>query len=329
MGILESKSSKIPLWVINLISIISGLATIATSILAFVQLFLSDSSKNIVTILLFLALIASVFFNVYLFFKVRKYVQAETIQIREITRNMHHLLHRVRNVFFEVMHDHKKGTLNEANLSKFCKSELEKIMNNLCSTMGVYTSQKIFACIKLITYGDSEEKIDEHNATLVTFCRSEDSKHERSNYEENNKPILLCENSDFFEVVSKDFEKTYFYQGDLIAYDREKRKNGERYKNSNPNWEKFYRGTIVVPIRIKHNKLYHIKPSDAYHIIGFLCVDSESTEAFTKSMEKYLVDMMYAYADIIYILLGQYRHYLKKFENNNERTGMKGESVKK
>lgn len=242
--------------------------------------------------------------------------------MKKVTSNMHNLLHSVRDIYFDVMHSYKKNTLNEHWLAKTYQIELPKILDNLCSVMTAYTSYEVSACIKLITYKDPEDTIDLDNATLVTFCRSTNSDHNRSSYESSSTPILLHDNTDFFEVVSKNFEKTYFYQNNLIAYDKQLQQNGERYRNSNPNWSSYYRGTIVVPIRIQYEKLYHLKQDDAYHIIGFLCVDSMSTDAFTKKHEKYNVDLVYAYADVIYILLGQYRHYLRKFEAEKAKKGV-------
>lgn len=312
----KDKCDKIPLWLINIISVISGLGTVASTVLAFIELFFGDS-KNSVTFVIGIALVTSLFFNILLIFRISKYGRIETMRMSKITKNMHYLLHNVRDTYFKIMLYHKIRRLSRQSLSEIYKLSLQGVMDNLCSTINAYTSREVHACIKLITSEDFDRKMDINNATLVTFCRSRNSEHKRSRYEENNRPIFLRENSDFYEVVSPEFEKTHFYQGDLIAYDEEKKKNGERYKNSNPDWAEFYRGTIVVPIRIERDKLYHIEENDAYDIIGFLCVDSKSTDAFTKSMENYLVDMMYAYADVIYILLGQYRHYLRKFENKN------------
>ena len=314
----KSKMEKIPLWLINIVSIVSGILTIITSIFAVIDFFRWTSSTGNVIVFSFLA---SLFFNVILFTRNRKFMSLEHLRMKQVTKNMHNLLHNVRDVYFDIMHSHKKNTLNEHWLAKTYKAELSKILDNLCSVMSAYTSQDVSACIKLITYSDPNDTIDLENATLVTFSRSTNSDHGRNDYESSQKPILLRENTDFFEVVSKNFEKTYFYQSNLVAYDEQLQSNGEHYKNSNPNWKQFYRGTIVVPIRIQFDKLYHLKKDDAYHIIGFLCVDSMSTDAFTKQHEKYNVDLVYAYADVIYILLGQYRHYLRKFEEAKNQKG--------
>jgi len=193
---------------------------------------------------------------------------------------------------------------------------LSIILDNLCEVLNSFTQRKISACIKLITYNEAEEIINIDNASLVTFCRSNNSDTDRQNYENHNKVILLKDNTDFREIVSNGNDKDYFYQGDLEAYDKLLQKTGKHYDNTHKDWYNYYAGTIVVPIRIEFKLLYHQNKDDEYHILGFVCVDSKSKDAFTEQYEKYNVDVVKAYADLIYILLGQYRHYLKKLTAN-------------
>ena len=249
----KAKLEKIPLWFINIISVVSGIATILSTCFSVISLIRGSSTVSSGIILAFAA---SLLFNVLLFFQIRKYANLEVLRMKKVTSNMHNLLHSVRDIYFDVMHSYKKNTLNEHWLAKTYQIELPKILDNLCSVMTAYTSYEVSACIKLITYKDPEDTIDLDNATLVTFCRSTNSDHNRSSYESSSTPILLHDNTDFFEVVSKNFEKTYFYQNNLIAYDKQLQQNGERYRNSNPNWSSYYRGTIVVPIRIQYEKLH-------------------------------------------------------------------------
>ena len=86
-----------------------------------------------------------------------------------------------------------------------------------------------------------------------------------------------------------------------------------RYENTNVNYLNSYKSTIVVPIRIETEKLYDIKNKNKYNVIGFLCVDSLSTDAFLSKQEKFNCNIVKAFANNIYVLLGQYAHYLKTF----------------
>ena len=224
----------------------------------------------------------------------------------------HRFLHEVRNVYFDIMHSHKKGTLNENELSSTYRTTLSAILDKLCDIVESFTGRKVSACIKLISYSEDEEVINVDNAKLITFCRSTNSDTGRGAYEEEAKEILLKENTDFLDIVSSETAKNYFYQGNLESYRKKLEAVGKSYNNTNKNWSKFYKGTIVVPIQIKCKRLYHQKRDKAWHIIGFLCVDSLSKDAFVEKQERFNVDILRSYADAIYILLGQYRHYLKK-----------------
>lgn len=327
MGKFNDRFEKIPLGIANFITVLAGIATIAGFVLALIDYLSSDSLVSYPA-WPYIALISSFIFNIILFIRVRRYTKLETLRMSRNTKNMYRLLHGLRDTYFDVMHCYKLKDLKEDRLTEKNENELIKILDNLCSTMSAYTSRDVSACIKLITaYADPNEEIDINNATLVTFCRSENSDRARGEYEHNIEAILLRDNTDFLEIVSPHFEKSYFYQTDLEAYAKQLEKNGQVYKNSDTHWKNYYRSTIVVPIQIRVDKLYHIKKhKDAYHILGFLCLDSMFTDAFSESMENYYVDCMFAYADAIYILLGQYRHYLKKLqaESDNKPKGGEG-----
>lgn len=87
-------------------------------------------------------------------------------------------------------------------------------------------------------------------------------------------------------------------------------KQGSRYRNSTPDWYLYYQGTIVVPISIANKRLN--KKKSCYDVLAFLCIDSMSTEAFLKSEESYNINIARAVAAQMYIMLNQYRQYLKK-----------------
>ena len=62
------------------------------------------------------------------------------------------------------------------------------------------------------------------------------------------------------------------------------------------------------------NKLYHFKKNEGYHIIGFLCVDSMSKNAFRPEQEIYNCNLVNTFADEFYVILSMYRHYLNKIK---------------
>lgn len=305
----EKKWKDLPLWLINWITVISGVVTILGSSAAFVLPFFFKFSLTVWYIVLVFVLL---FFLIIVFLRMRKYAQIEVKRMKTISYHYHQFLHRSKDLFFDTMHSHKTDSLTEKSLTESCKLNLTIMLDDLCNVMNSYTEQKISACIKLISYPKEEEVIDKDNATLVTFCRSSKSDFGRSDYEKQSQSeIFIKDNTDFFEII--DDNKRYFYQGNLEKYDEKLKEVGLKYRNSNDFWYKYYKGTIVVPIKIEFDKLYHQKENNAYHIIGFLCVDSLSTDAFEERQEKYNVDILLSFADVVYVLLGQYRHYLKKF----------------
>lgn len=309
---MKEKLSELPFWFINLISIIAcgiSIFSVATTLILFILNKITLKS-SIIFIIIMLIIIITILIT-----RVRKYRIIASNRMEKTSINFHIFLHETRDVFFETLNSHKQNTLTTSELTRTCKNSLSNILDNLCEIMSSYTGREISACIKLITYNEDDEIINSDNATLVTFCRSRKSNTNRDNYTSHTK-IFLKDNTDFLEIISNDNNKDYFYQGNLDKYAKQLTKVNQEYKNTNSDWKSYYKSTIVVPIRIKSEKLYDHTQEDSYHIIGFVCVDSLKTDAFTAKQERYNVDIVKSFADIIYVLLGQYRHYLKKISLN-------------
>lgn len=302
---MEKLFNKMPLWIINAISFVSGILTIAAAVLSLFSLY-NDWNKEYIIIFIVLCL-----FIVLLIIRMRKY-QKIAFDRQQITSFVYHkLTHISRDLYFDIMRCHKDKTESIRNMTEAYQNQLSVLLTHLCDMMEKYCGQKIDSCIKLITRPEADIK----DIMLTTFCRSGTSDTTRGLYEANNE-IKLDENSDFLYIVdpNRDSNLNYFYQGNLIDYAKELRKQGKRYRNTNPKWEDDYKGTIVVPIQIEHKRLYDTSSEDSFHVIGFLCVDSESTSAFLKRQEKANVNMLKSFADLIYILLSQYQHYLKSWQ---------------
>lgn len=304
---MENLFNKIPLWVINALSFISAVLTIITTCLTFFSLYKGweDNYRCIfATLCIFILLLV---------FRMRKYQKIAFD--RQLTTSFvyHKLTHLSRDLYFDIMRYHKDKTENIRNLTDTYKCQLSILLSHLCDMMEKYCGQKTSSCIKLIAHPDDE--IDE--ITLTTFCRSTTSDTTRGMYEAYD-PIKLADNTDFLYIVdpNRDSNLNYFYKGNLREYAKELKQQGKHYRNSNLNWEDDYIGTIVVPIQIEHKRLYDSPLEKSLHIIGFLCIDSKSSSAFLKRQEKINVNILKSFADIIYILLSQYQHYLKKLSKN-------------
>lgn len=306
---MEKFFNKIPLWIINALSIVSGILTIITTFFTFFSFY---KGWNNIYKFIFAGLL---FFIILLILRMRKYQKIAFERQLKTSFVYHKLTHTSRDLYFDVMRYHKDKTENIRILTDTYKSQLSIILSHLCDMMEKYCGQKTSSCIKLIAHPDA--KIED--ITLTTFCRSTASDTTRGMYEAHNK-IKLVDNTDFLYIVdpNRDSNKNYFYQGNLKDYVKElKKQQDKQYRNTNPNWEDDYIGTIVVPIQIEHKRLYDSILEESLHIIGFLCIDSKSSSAFLKRQEKANVDMLKSFADIIYILLSQYQHYLKKMSENS------------
>lgn len=304
---------KIPLAVINFITVLSGVLTIITSILSILAFFKFESFKlgwACISFILFL-------FSLVLFVRMRKYRMLANMRIEKTSENYKQMLHSIKDLYFEVLHSYKTNGLSTSSLNSICESKLKSILANLCETFYAFTNKPVSACIKLVCYSitDENEDVTVDDVKLITFCRSPNSSSERGAYENgNSKPIWLKENTDFLEIISDENFRDYFYQKNLPEYVKKLQTEHKTYKNSNPNWENDYKATIVVPIKIEFSKLYHLNGDDSFHTLGFLCIDSQHTDAFTEKQEKYNVDLARSYAEIIYLVLSKYKYYLYKIK---------------
>ena len=295
--------NKIPLWLVNAISVISGILTIISAIISFIS-FHNDGENKYKWFFLVMCLFVILLLN-----RIRKYQKLSFDLLHTTSLFYKRLTHDSRNLYFDIMKEHKDGTETISSLTNIYQTQLATILGYLCQIMEKYCRQNVSACIKLI----SQPYDSIYEATLSTFCRYSQG-NDRGMYEKDNVPIKICDNTDFMNIIdpNHDYNTDYFYQGNLKEYDKELRKNGTRYKNTNTNWENDYIVTIVVPIQIEHKRLYDSSENNSYNVIGFLCVDSKSSSAFVKKQEETNVDIVKSFADIIYILLAQYQHYLKK-----------------
>ena len=236
--------------------------------------------------------------------------------------NYYMFLHDFRNAYFEMLRNHKNNMgQNESErletLTKDTKTFLEGALDYLCNILQSNTGKKISACIKLIENTGNVTNIDKDKATVITFCRSKSTdKNRKSNDENINQSIYIKDNTVFYDILDENSTNTnsYFYQTDLLQYDKDLKKIGKNYKNTTANFEKYYRGTIVVPIRVSKKRLHYTKEKQGYDIIGFLCVDSPSVNAFRNSnvdRDNYS-NIVKSFAAEMYIILNKYNFYIEK-----------------
>ena len=312
---LKKKLENIPNWIINLLSVISAVITILTGILGAISFFspksgLTQYGMNVWLILLIIMLICLLVLVVSKAWKYRKLSKA---RIRSVSSVLHILNHEFRNMFFDILHEYKLGKLTSWGLTSSVERFLRDSLDGLCEIMKDYTGCDVCACIKLLEHGE-EKEIEIDTATVTVFCRSKNSAQERKNMDAQAHKIFLRDDTALLEV-SGDSGKDHFACKDLEKYKSEHSNDKNYYRNPNLNWEKFYRGTFVVPIRIEAKRLFYFKNPPSHHLIGYLCLDSLSTNAFLPNQEKYNAEIIKAFADIFYVALSKYSHYLIKLSD--------------
>lgn len=309
-----------PYWIFDILSLVSAIMTIITFVYWIIQLitsFLNDkndfslqSASTVVNIILALMLFICAI-------KIKKYGRLIRTTKQAFSENYYQFLHDFRNYYFDMLNDRKsKGdTLTVKDLTKETKQYIENALGYLCDILEKVTGEKICACVKLIENHGINTKIDKEKATVITFCRSKNSDIGRKTYDGmHNKSILIKDNTDFYDMIGEEsLNSSCFYHGDLGKFDKKLRDVGKTYKNSTENYQSLYVGTIVVPIRINNEHLFYTNCNNGYDIVGFLCVDSLSRNAFREDEfnKSININIMKSFAAELYITLNKYNYYLK------------------
>ncbi len=320
MNRLKIVSNKIPYWAYNLIGFISGIIGIASPIVG-AFLWITGRLNSEHNEIIFFVIISIIYISIVLvlFIKMKKYRAVMSNVICNTSEEMYSFLRESRNILFDILKYKKRNQLSVHLLNQSIENYFENSLDSLCNIIKSFTGQEVSACIKIIVPEDADEEIKLDNARVKTFVRSKNTDPNRKNsdeYYENGEIPRIMDNSDFRDILDpkSPMRKSYFYKKSLIEHAKEEAKNDRSYDNTTKNWEKYYKSTIVVPIRIKHKRLYFSNKDKYFHVIGFLCVDSLSENAFLEKQERYNVDIVKAFAAEAYIILSKYQFYLKKME---------------
>ena len=233
-----------------------------------------------------------------------------------MSQEYYRFLHDYRNVINQMECDYKRQNLNLKLLTDTVEHFLENTLDYLTEILSTITGEKVCACVKVIV-GEGFEKISYEEAKVKTFVRSRNTQEERKSFDVRfSSGVKISDNTDFMDIVSdkRRGNDSSFYQGDLKEYAESLKKIGQKYQNSTDNWEDYYRGTIVVPIRIANKRLFYTSEEESYNILGFLCVDSISANAFTEEAKSRNIYLVKSYAALVYNILSKYQFYLKQLE---------------
>ena len=310
------KFGNIPTSVVNFATVIPFLISTVSAVLWIISFFVEFNKNSVL-----LTFCADVRFVLFMFISVlliyqQKKSSAEHYKdlerTKKLSRNYYEFLHSFRNKMGEFQVLKKKEPHNLQSVQLLVKELIKSALDNLCDIYFIYSEEVISGCVKMIVPTDSEITID--NACVQTFERSTHSHSGRRVIDELVNVQKVKGNTDFYEILL-DSKKSVFYQADLVEFGNHLKEIGRKYENTNAEWEKYYHGTIVAPIRIANRRNPHNDKSSDYTILGFLCVDSMSTKAFSCDNQEFYTNIIKSYASLLYIVLEQYKIYLQ--ENNH------------
>lgn len=322
---IDRQLNKIPLPVMNVINFLATILTILTalgiptSILAF-SFVIDDNSGNIkisakpiilgCAVLIILLLIR--------YFNLKK--QTMSVQ-RLVSSKYYSLLHDFRNeinqmeLYYKEI-EKKKRSWDMAIFTSIVEESLKKGLNCLCETLSIQSGgEKISGCVKHII-GNGNDDINYNNALVMTLVRSENTDSVRKRLDtENGKQTKVFANTDYSSIILGNEHKNQdvFYKQDLKKYDKQLAEVGKHYENTTPHWEDYYRAAIVAPIRIANKKLFYKTENESYDILGFLCLDTMSTNVFTEQQRENFTYTIKAYSAVFYNMMSKYQYYMMKF----------------
>jgi len=316
---------RIPYWIYNLLTLISS----AISVISFVPTIISffrisiqiKNGKNpadlSVCFTLVCFLIALIGLGFMFFVRAMKYRKLLDSLNMKYAYNYYVFLRSFRNNYITItkrcsMKKDENNSNSISLLTTLTVSFLVQALDCLCNILLEATGQEVSACVKLIVPEKNNDSISMDEAKVFTFCRSTNSKTKRNSNNNNreNNAVFIKKNTDF-RIILKDGEP-YFYQKNLKEYEKDLRKIGEKYENTTDFYEDYYLSTIVVPIRIDRN-LFHDN-NFGYEIIGFLCVDSMSINAFRNEevIKERNVNIVKSFAAELYVILNEYKEKSKE-----------------
>lgn len=194
----------------------------------------------------------------------------------------------------------KNNDVSDDHFQAICKNTCQQITNMLSKMCGIDFS----TCLKQIC-ADELINFDYCNAYTQTIARCGPQSAERSKNDYVKQ--MISENTSFLKVLQTN--DRCWAAPDLEITEKLYNDMGDSYLNPDKSYKKYYKSTIVVPIRIKSKRLSPViveysssKKPEGYHYIAFLCVDSP--KQFDKDDNSFLLAsaILSAIGDALYPL---------------------------
>ncbi len=233
-------------------------------------------------------------------------MEKETIKERQSWKNIHPILHLLRDDSCRTIKRWYSGSLNQDELRDKVTNTAERICGFLAEILSVLSDENVSVCIKIRpSYVKGTKPSDDLEAAQVqALARSHNTVSARNIQRVHN----IKGNTDF-EVILKE-DQNYFVGAHLKdLYDK------RLYNNSSDRWWEHYQSAVVTPIRIKESRRTESGTSEIIHLLGFLCADSLSPVAFGEDADtqSFYAEIMMAISDALYEFL-----YICDFVQKNE-----------
>ena len=128
-------------------------------------------------------------------FKLKQYKTNLWTRLDNTSKAYYNFLHDYRNLYFEILSNHKNRNLNQKYLTELTCNFLRNMLDKMCDIYTAYSGSKMNACIKLIGKENEDinfDKIDKDDATVYTFVRSSNLTKKREDAS-NDKAVLIKE----------------------------------------------------------------------------------------------------------------------------------------
>lgn len=319
----ETRGNKIFMFVGNVITIVSGIIGFISWIIREItkkysslpNLWLSSSDYVlhfciVAFIISFVCLISRIIVVTIKNKAASFYIQRKLIEFVH-----QELIHKIRNnvVELEPLNDKIQKFAKDNNMdaiSECYNNELKELKQNiqyyvdqLEHYLSQYREDTISVCIKIFRNRDRNRN-EFQEEEIITLTRSSNTESER----ESTLSTFVGQNTDFTNLCLG--RMIFFGSSDLSIMEE-----SGQYINDSENWKKNkYVSTLVTPIRYYNDDFNNTRERKIEpDIIGFLCIDSEKIVKEWEHSDSFELQMLAAFADILYVYL---KEFYKCFENN-------------
>lgn len=210
----------------------------------------------------------------------------------KIMQIFHNFCHEYRDLTMDIMKD-----IVENNYSEFYKRDHSfKMFNifmlsNLKEIFDILTDDECATSVKIIKASN-----DSGTPLIQTFMRDPVSYRERKLVDLELGEFPWYKNTAFETLIDPDNSGRYYLSNDLS-------KEGNNYRNVNPDWKRFYNACLVAPLRIVEDEA-----AKKYNMLGFICVDNFKG-CFDEGLS---VNIMASFADPFYNLFQLFNIYKER-----------------